>query len=159
MERNIFHATTTQQVDIFDTGGACLICNKTASQTTVATTISINDQTQTLVLSLCPEHQEESAKGFLFDFLASMYGFNHPLNIREATSEDTYQLIEKALIDLACSDLKRDATKVQVTGTRESGMKVILRCELHTEKRSYAYMMTTTLKDNLRRVDNARDHP
>lgn len=152
-------ATTTQQVDVLDTGGACLICNETASQTTVATTISIGDQAQTLVLSLCPEHEKESAKGFLFDFLASMYGFNNPLSIREATSEDVYQLIEKALIDLACNDLKRDATKVQVTGTRVSGMKVILRCEQHTEKRSYAYMMTTPSKDNLRRVDNAHDHP
>lgn len=46
-----------------------------------------------------------------------------------------------------------------MTGTRDSGMKVILRCELHTEKRSYAYMMTTPSKDNLRRVDNADDHP
>lgn len=152
-------ATTTQQVDILDTGGTCLICNESASQTTVATTISIGDQATTLVLSLCPEHEKESAKGFLFDFLAVNLGFDNPLSISEATSEDVYQLIEKALLDLDCSDLMRDAKKVQVTGTRESGMKVILRCEQHTEKRSYAYMMTTPSKDNLRRVDNAKDHP
>lgn len=152
-------ATTTQQVDILDTGGACLICNESASQSTVATTISIGDWARTLVLSLCPEHEKESAKGFLFDSLAMNLGFNNPLSIRDATSGDVYQLIEKALIDLDCSDLMRDAKKVQVTGTRESGMKVILRCEQHTEKRSYAYMMTTPSKDNLRRVDNAHDHP
>ena len=36
---------------------------------------------------------------------------------------------------------------------------MILRCELHTGKRSYAYLMTTPTKENLRRVDNAQDHP
>lgn len=152
-------ATMTHGVDILDTGGACLICNESASQSTVATTISVGDQAQTLVLSLCPEHEKESANGFLFDFLAMKLGLNNPLSIRDATSEDIYQLIEKALTDLGCSDLMRDATKVQVTGTRISGMKVILRCEQHTEKRSYAYMMTTPSKVNLRRVDNAHDHP
>lgn len=152
-------ATVTQAVDILDTGGACLICNESALQSTVATTISMGDQAQTLVLSLCPEHEKESASGFLFDFLAMNFGFNNPLSIRDATSEDAFQLIEKALNDLGCSDLMRDATKVQVTGTRISGMKVILRCEQHTEKCSYAYMMTTPSKDNLRRVDNAHDHP
>jgi len=152
-------ATTTQQVDILDTGGACLICNEPASQTIVATTISIGDHAQTLALSLCPEHEKESAEVFLFDFLASKFGVVNPLSIIDATSEDIYQLIEKALIELDCGDLKRDAVKVQVTGTRASGMKVILRCELHTQKRSYAYMMTTPSKVNLRRVDNADDHP
>ena len=152
-------ATVTQRVDILDTGGACLICNKPPSQATVATTISMGDKAKTLVLSLCPEHEKESANGFLFDFLARNLGFKHPLSITDATSEDVYQLIEKALIDLGCSDLMRDVKKVQVTGTRISGMKVILRCEQHTEKRSYAYMMTTPSKENLRRVDNAHDHP
>lgn len=152
-------ATMTQRVHLLDTGGACLICNEPASQTTVASTISIGDHAQTLVLSLCPEHEKESANGFLFDFLATHLGFNNLLSIRDGTSEDVYQLIEKALIDLGCNDLMRDAKKVQVTGTRTSGMKVILRCEQHTEKRSYAYMMTTPSKVNLRRVDNADDHP
>lgn len=152
-------ATTTQQVDILDTGGTCLICSEPALPTTVATTISCGDHAQTLALSLCPAHERESAEVFLFDFLASKFGFVTPLSIIEATSENIYQMIEKALIDLDCSNLKRDSTKVQVTGTRESGIKVILRCELHTEKCSYAYMMTTPSKDNLRRVDNAHDHP
>lgn len=152
-------ATTARQVDIFDTGGDCLICSKPASQGVVATTISVGEHAQTLALSLCPEHEGESAEVFLFDFLASKLGFTNPLRIIDTTSEEIYRLIEKALIDLDCGDLKRDASKVQVSGTRKSGMKVILRCELHTEKRSYAYMMTTPSKVNLRRVDNAHDHP
>ena len=152
-------ATATQRVDILDSGDACLICNEPALQGVVAATIAVGDHAQTLVFSLCPEHEAESGQVFLFDFLATKFKYTSPLRITEASSEDIFRQIEKALGDLDCADLKRDDAKVQVTGTRKSGMKVILRCELHTGKRSYAYMMTTPSKVNLRRVDNAHDHP
>ena len=75
------------------------------------------------MLSLCPEHEEESRHVFLFDFLATKFGYASPLSITEASSEDIFQLIERALGDLDCGDLKRDDLKVQVTGMRKSGMR------------------------------------
>nr|WP_314900528.1 hypothetical protein [uncultured Deefgea sp.] len=151
-------ATTTQAVDILDTDGLCLVCKEPALNISISTTISNGDQARTLVLSLCREHKEESEKGFIFDFLAAQFGLEKNLNIRELTSDDVYLQLEEVLGVLECDDIKRGGSKVQVSGTRKSGMNVILRCEQHTDKPSYAYMFTTPSSVNLRRVDNAQHH-
>jgi len=152
-------ATAASEAHILDTGGRCLVCGEAAAPGFVTTTVGTAAGASSLSFALCAAHEGEAASMFLFDFLAGKFGVELPLQIAEMASEDVYLQIEASLRALACRDLKRDDTKIQVTGLRESGLRVILRCEGHTGKRSYAYMVTTPDKVNLRRVDNARDHP
>lgn len=151
-------STPTNGVHILDTGGTCLLCDAPATQSVVSTSIVTATGAETIAVMLCPEHERGSKATFLLDYLAKEMGFVSPLSITEADSESIYKIIEQALVELDCHYLRRDKEKVQMTGTRASGVSVILRCELHTRKRSYAYMVKRSNVD-IRRIDNARDHP
>jgi len=112
-----------------------------------------------IALKLCEKHKNEAESTFLLEFLAKHFQASIPFSIREMNSADVYRLLEKSLTTLGCKELKRDKEKIQVTGVRPSGVVVILRCEAHTEKRTYAYMINTPGNKNLQRIDNAADHP
>jgi hypothetical protein len=152
-------STITERVHFLDKGGTCLLCDAPATQSVVSTTIATATGAETIAVTLCLEHERESEATFLLDYLAKELGFVSPLSITEADSESIYKIIKRALVELDCHNLRPDKEKVQMTGTRASGVNVILRCELHTEKRSYSYMVMTPSNVNIRRIDNARHHP
>lgn len=152
-------STVVTETHVLDTGGRCLVCNADARSRFLSTTIGSSEGATSLVVTLCDAHENEAAGQYLIEFLARQFDFSLPIKIRDLDSARVLKWIEAALIELDCGDLKPDKKKCQMTGTRKSGFTVILRCEAHTEKQSYAYMILAPNGDNVRRIDDARDHP
>ncbi|KPD17350.1 hypothetical protein ADM96_19495 [Burkholderia sp. ST111] len=152
-------STVVKKTHVLDTGGHCLVCNAEAGSRFLTTTIGSPEGATSLVVTLCDAHQNEAAGQYLIEFLSKQFDFGLPIKIVNAESAHVLKWIEAALIALDCGNLKPDSKKCQITGTRRSGFKVILRCEGHTEKQSYAYMILAPSGDNLGRIDDAKDHP
>lgn len=157
--------TFVSNVDVLDSEGHCLVCGKLARNLMI-TTISYPDKTAgSICFSLCQEHSKKAMQGFLVDFLAKSFGVEVPGEIVPIEETDaTARLSRLALEELECDLIKEDLPRQTFYGRRRrSGVEVILRC--YTEKSdSYAYMVLTpsgpsVKQKNIRRIDNAKDHP
>lgn len=154
-------STTVTETHVLDTGGYCLVCNAEVDSGFLTTTIGSSEGAASLVVSLCNAHKDEATGQYLIEFLATKFDLDLPIKISTVGSADVLKWIEAALIALDCDDLVTDKKKCQITGTRKSGFKIILRCEGHTEKPSYAYMILAPngKRKNVGRIDDAKDHP
>lgn len=152
-------STTVTETHILDTGGCCLVCNAKADSRALSTTIGFSEGAVSLVVTLCDAHENEAAGQYLLKFLAKKFDFDLPIKISDVDTPQVLKWIEAALIELDCDNLAPDSKKCQITGTRKSGFKVILKCEGHTKKPRYAYMILAPNGENVRRIDDTKDHP
>lgn len=150
--------TTTCETSYLDTDGKCLVCERVASHIAL-TTVGQEKVATSLTLTLCDEHVKDGNRQFLVDYLATWTGQKSPVEIDVVTPDAMLNWAESAVVALGCTVVNRKPERCEVTGERPSGFRIVLRCEAVSEKNSYAYMILNPAGTNVRRIDDAHDHP
>lgn len=91
-----------------------------------------------------------------FAFLAERFKIHNPFPSRRLSQEEIFEIGRHTLEhDLKCPLQKVDPVRFQLTGIRESGIKIIFRLEALF---NYAYMIFDSKGKQLGRFDSSDDH-
>lgn len=156
------HANTNvRETHFFDSGDRCLLCDE-KRRALMTTTLGSSASSMSVMFFLCEKHKEEGSKKFLIDYLAEKLDFQSPFIIREIDRCTDPKLVEwakAALESLGCTKIRLNEQRRTLTGIRvETGFTVIIRL-YRVGKNDYAYMILNPEGKNVRRIDEAQDHP
>lgn len=156
------HASTNvRETHFFDSGDRCLLCDE-KRRALMTTTLGTNASSMSVMFFLCERHKEEGSEQFLIDYLAEKLDFRSPFIIREIDRRTDPKLVEwahSALESLGCTKIRLNEQRRTLSGIRvDTGFTVIIRL-YRVGKDDYAYMILNPEGENVRRIDEAQDHP
>ena len=121
-------------------------------------TSSIGTNGLMLGFHLCSScHEKATYHPSLLDFLAENFRIRNPFRVRPQSQQEVFDAGRHTLEkDLNCKLEKIDPDRLQLTGSRASGVKVIFRLE---GPLNYGYMIFNSEGKQVGRFDSSNDHP